>query len=80
VKQTYGYTKQGAGHGYTGVKGLNALLATVSTPTSAPVIAATRLRRRARRQTLHLPTDWPWENPWQNLASAALGPPRHKAV
>jgi hypothetical protein len=45
VKQTYGYTKQGAGYGYTGVKGLNALLATVSTPTSAPVIAATRLRR-----------------------------------
>jgi hypothetical protein len=45
LKQTYGYAKQGAGRGYTGVKGLNALLATVSTPTSAPVIAATRLRR-----------------------------------
>ena len=45
VKQTYGYTKQGAGYGYTGVKGLNALIATVSTPTSAPVIAATRLRK-----------------------------------
>lgn len=45
VKQTYGYTKQGAGYGYTGVTGLNALIATVSTPTSAPVIAATRLRK-----------------------------------
>jgi hypothetical protein len=45
VKQTYGYTKQGAGYGYSGVKGLNALIATVSTPTSAPVIAATRLRK-----------------------------------
>jgi hypothetical protein len=45
VRQTYGYAKQGAGRGYTGVKGLNALLAIVSTPTSAPVIAAARLRR-----------------------------------
>ena len=32
VRQTYGYAKQGAGRGYTGVKGLNALLAIVSTP------------------------------------------------
>src|SRR4051794_364023 len=45
VRQTYGYAKQGAGRGYTGVKGLNALLAVVSTPASAPVIAAARLRR-----------------------------------
>src|SRR5215210_6800282 len=45
--QTYGYAKQGSGRGYTGVKGLNALLATVSTPLSVPVIAATRLRKGA---------------------------------
>ncbi len=45
LKQTYGYAKQGAGRGYTGVKGLNALLAIVSTPSSAPVIAAARLRK-----------------------------------
>ena len=45
VRQTYGYAKQGAGRGYTGTKGLNALLAVVSTPASAPVIAATRLRK-----------------------------------
>ena len=45
VGQTYGYAKQGAGRGYTGVKGLNALLAIVSTPSSAPVIAAVRLRK-----------------------------------
>jgi len=45
IKATHGYAKQGVGYGYTGVKGLNALLAIVSTPTSAPVIAATRLRR-----------------------------------
>jgi hypothetical protein len=45
VGRTYGYAKQGAGRGYTGIKGLNALLAVVSTPLSAPLIAATRLRR-----------------------------------
>jgi hypothetical protein len=45
VKATYGYAKQGAGYGYSKVKGLNALIGTVSTPTSAPVIAATRLRK-----------------------------------
>src|SRR5215207_8592834 len=45
VRPTYGYAKQGAGYGYTHVKGLNALLGTLATPTSAPVIAATRLRK-----------------------------------
>jgi hypothetical protein len=45
VRQTYGYAKHGAGRGYTGVKGLNALLAIVSTPSSSPVIAAARLRK-----------------------------------
>ena len=45
VRQTYGYGKQGVGYGYTGVKGLNALLATVMTPLSAPVIVASGLRK-----------------------------------
>ena len=45
IKATHGYAKQGVGYGYTKVKGLNVLLAIVSTPVSAPVIAATRLRR-----------------------------------
>ena len=45
LKQTYGYAKQGAGRGYTGVKGLNALLAVLGTASSAPVIAAARLRK-----------------------------------
>jgi hypothetical protein len=45
IGATYGYAKQGAGYGYTGVKGLNALLATVSAATTAPVIVATRLRK-----------------------------------
>ena len=45
VRETHGDAKQGAGYGYTGVRGLNALLATVSTPLAAPVICATRLRK-----------------------------------
>ena len=45
IRQTYGYHKQGAGRGYSGVKGLNALIAILSTPGSAPVIAAARLRK-----------------------------------
>ncbi len=45
VRSTFGYAKQGAGYGYSGVKGLNALLATASTATTAPVIVATRLRK-----------------------------------
>jgi hypothetical protein len=45
VRGTYGYAKQGSGYGYSGVKGLNAFLATVSTMSSAPVIVATRLRK-----------------------------------
>jgi len=45
VKPTFGYAKQGAGRGYTGVKGLNVLLATVSTPIGRPVIVAARLRK-----------------------------------
>ena len=45
IRATYGYAKQGAGYGYCGVKGLNALLAALSTPASAPVIVATRLRK-----------------------------------
>jgi len=45
VKATYGHAKQGAGFGYSGVKGLNALIATLSTPLSASVICAARLRK-----------------------------------
>ena len=45
IRETHGYAKQGVGYGYSKVKGLNALIATVSTPTAAPVIVATRLRK-----------------------------------
>src|SRR3954465_11449893 len=45
IIEVHGYAKQGAGFGYSGVRGLNALLATVCTDQAAPVIAAQRLRR-----------------------------------
>jgi hypothetical protein len=44
IVEVHGYTKQGAGFGYSKVRGLNALLATVATPQAAPVIVAQRLR------------------------------------
>jgi hypothetical protein len=45
IVEVHGYAKQGAGFGYSKVRGLNALLATVTTPTSAPLIVAQRLRK-----------------------------------
>src|SRR3954463_12876426 len=45
IVEVHGYQKQGAAFGYSGVRGLNALLATVSTDQIAPVIAAQRLRK-----------------------------------
>jgi Transposase DDE domain group 1 len=45
VIEVHGYAKQGAGFGYTGVRGLTALLATVTTGRSAPVVVAQRLRK-----------------------------------
>jgi hypothetical protein len=45
VIEVHGYAKQGAGFGYNQVRGLNALIATVSTERAAPVIVAQRLRK-----------------------------------
>src|SRR5690606_29474423 len=45
IRATYGYAKQGTGYGYSGIKGLNVQVATLSTPAAAPVLAATRLRK-----------------------------------
>ena len=45
IIEVHGYAKQGSGYGYSGVRGLNALLAVVSTTQSAPVIVAQRLRK-----------------------------------
>jgi len=45
IIEVHGHAKQGAGFGYSGVRGLNALLATLATASSAPVIVAQRLRK-----------------------------------
>ncbi|MCL2541298.1 MAG: IS1380 family transposase [Nocardioidaceae bacterium] len=45
VREVHGYAKEGAAFGYTGQRGLNVQLATISTPTAAPVIARARLRK-----------------------------------
>jgi hypothetical protein len=45
IIEVHGYAKQGSGYGFSGVRGLNALLASVSTKDSAPVVVAQRLRK-----------------------------------
>jgi hypothetical protein len=45
IIEVHGYDKQGAGFGYTHVRGLNSFIGTVSTPQAAPVIVAQRLRQ-----------------------------------
>jgi len=45
IREVHGYAKQAAAYGYSGVRGLNLQVATVSTPLAAPVITAARLRR-----------------------------------
>lgn len=45
IVEVHGHQKQGSGYGYSGICGLNALLATVTTPDSAPLIVAQRLRK-----------------------------------
>ncbi len=45
IIEVHGHAKQGSGYGYSGVRGLNALIATASTRGSAPIIVAQRLRK-----------------------------------
>jgi hypothetical protein len=45
IREVHGYAKQGAAYGYSGVKGLNAQIAVLSSPLCAPVIAGSRLRK-----------------------------------
>jgi hypothetical protein len=45
IIEVHGYAKQGSGYGYSGVRGLNALLASASTTGAAPVVVAQRLRK-----------------------------------
>jgi len=44
IIEVYGYHKQGARVGYSNIRGLDALIATVSTASTAPVIVGQRLR------------------------------------
>ena len=45
IIEVHGYAKQGSGYGYSGVRGLNALITTVTTAHTAPVIVGQRLRK-----------------------------------
>jgi hypothetical protein len=47
IIEVHGYAKQGSGYGYSGVRGLNALITTVTTAQAAPAITAQRLRKGA---------------------------------
>ena len=55
IREAHGYHKQGVAYGYSRVKGLNALVATISTPTSAPVIAARATSARSSRSSRFRP-------------------------
>lgn len=44
IKETYGHGKEGNGFAYNGVRGLNHLIATLSSPICAPVILTAQLR------------------------------------
>lgn len=47
IIEVHGHAKQGAGFGYTRVRGLNALIATLTTDRCAPLVLAQRLRKGA---------------------------------
>src|SRR4051794_34016963 len=47
IIEVHGHAKEGSGYGYSGVRGLNALITTVTTGRAAPVIAGQRLRKGA---------------------------------
>jgi hypothetical protein len=47
IIEVHGHGKQGSGYGYSGVRGLNALITTLTTQGCAPMIVGQRLRRGA---------------------------------
>jgi len=83
IIEVHGYAKQGSGYGYSGVRGLNALLATVTTQQAAPVVVAQRsggvgVGRRAA-PNVWSPTRW---RPWRNCAPTHprfVGERRHRS-
>ncbi|WP_426936822.1 IS1380 family transposase [Brevibacterium sp. LE-L] len=56
IRGVHGYQKQAAAFGYSGVRGLNALLITASTNQSAPIVLESQLRRGNIRSGGH--ADW----------------------
>ena len=49
IIEVHGYAKQGSGYGYSGARGLNALIATITTGEGVPVITGQRLRKGSVR-------------------------------
>ncbi len=47
IIEVHGYAKQGSGYGYSGLRGLNAVIATLTTAHGAPIITGQRLRKGA---------------------------------
>lgn len=45
IIEVHGHGKQGSGYGYSGIRGLNSLITTVSTSAAAPVVTGQRLRK-----------------------------------
>ena len=45
IIEVHGYAKQGSAYGYSGVRGLNSLITTITTTTCAPVVVGQRLRK-----------------------------------
>lgn len=66
IREVHGYHKQAAAYGYSKVRGLNALVITISTPTSLPVIGEFSLRRGNVRSGDH--AGW-----WLKRALATTG-------
>jgi len=59
IRGVRGHAKQGAAFGYSGVRGLNAQLAVLSTPLAAPVITGARLRSATPPPTRAVAGCWP---------------------
>ncbi|MDV8025349.1 IS1380 family transposase, partial [Rhodococcus sp. IEGM 1330] len=47
IIEVHGHSKQGSGYGYSGIRGLNSSITTVTTDSAAPVITGQRLRKGA---------------------------------
>ena len=73
IIEVHGHGKQGSGYGYSGVRGLNALITTVSTERAAPVIVGQRLRKGSCGSPAE-PPGWS-ATPWPPSVDSAQRPP-----